>query len=39
MLVNAKYKVNEKVSREAAEEIDSQKRERIYTSVLPLRDL
>lgn len=34
-----KYKVNQKADREAAEEIDSWKRERIYTHILPLRDL
>lgn len=34
-----KYKVNQKVDKEAAEEIYSWKRERIYTHTLPLWDL
>lgn len=34
-----KYKVNRKVDKEPAEEIDSWKREGIYTHILPLRDL
>lgn len=36
--VDTKYKMNEKVDKEAAEEIDSQKSERIYTHFLPVTD-
>jgi len=39
VLLNAKYKVNEKVDREAAEITDLRKRDGIWTPILPLRDL